>query len=172
MFALISLYCFTNHFESLCGLTQAADDDDCALSEDATSASSDDVSGGWSYEWSLVHSLSAEWELENCDTDIQSRWLKTSSRLQKIYVILEQAAPDKSPASGNNELVVELHIDHLWCMIRNLYFLCASKLGRGPCKCCRRPLLSRSSVKNQTLASKFNLCARQVATSGISCDVF
>ncbi|KAM9769374.1 uncharacterized protein ACNS7B_021632 [Menidia menidia] len=49
----------------------AAVDDD--LSEVTTSASSDDVSGGWTYEWSLVHSLSPERELENCDADIQSR---------------------------------------------------------------------------------------------------
>ncbi|XP_034450445.1 myosin phosphatase Rho-interacting protein-like isoform X1 [Hippoglossus hippoglossus] len=46
-------------------------DDDRAPSEE-TSASSDDVSGGWTYEWSLVHSLSPEWELNICVTDIQS----------------------------------------------------------------------------------------------------
>ncbi|KAI3353286.1 hypothetical protein L3Q82_019825 [Scortum barcoo] len=49
-----------------------ADGDNLALSEVTTSASSDDVSGGWTYEWSLVHSLSPEWELNICDTDIQS----------------------------------------------------------------------------------------------------
>ncbi|XP_044045033.1 myosin phosphatase Rho-interacting protein-like [Siniperca chuatsi] len=48
------------------------DDDNRALSEVTTSASSDDVSGVWTYEWSLVHSLSPEWELNICDTDIQS----------------------------------------------------------------------------------------------------
>lgn len=63
----------------LCSTNQEADDDDDddddnrALSEVTTSASSDDVSGGWSYEWSLVQSLSPEWELNICDTDIQSR---------------------------------------------------------------------------------------------------
>lgn len=50
------------------------DDDNRSLSEVTTSASSDDVSGGWAYEWSLVHSLSPEWELNICDTDTQSRW--------------------------------------------------------------------------------------------------
>eukprot|EP00064_Thunnus_orientalis_P016782 superscaffoldBa00003403_g16853 len=56
------------------GSQEADDDDDCSLSEVTTSASSssDDVSGGWTYEWSLVHSLSPEWELDICDTDIQS----------------------------------------------------------------------------------------------------
>ncbi|KAG7238441.1 hypothetical protein INR49_030948, partial [Caranx melampygus] len=42
------------------------------MSEVTTNASSDDVSGGWTYEWSLTHSLSPEWELNICDTDIQS----------------------------------------------------------------------------------------------------
>ncbi|XP_042287665.1 myosin phosphatase Rho-interacting protein-like isoform X1 [Thunnus maccoyii] len=56
------------------GSQEADDDDDCSLSEVTTSASSssDDVSGGWTYEWSLVYSLSPEWELDICDTDIQS----------------------------------------------------------------------------------------------------
>ncbi|XP_051241612.1 serine/arginine repetitive matrix protein 5-like [Dicentrarchus labrax] len=49
-----------------------ADDDNRPPSEVTTSASSDEVSGGWTYEWSLVHSLSPEWELNICDTDIQS----------------------------------------------------------------------------------------------------
>ncbi|KAJ4944906.1 hypothetical protein JOQ06_013445 [Pogonophryne albipinna] len=49
-----------------------ADDDPRALSEVTSRASSDDVSGVWTYEWSLVHSLSPEWELNICDTDIQS----------------------------------------------------------------------------------------------------
>lgn len=72
--AFYFIYHSTHFFKSFfLALSQEADDDDYALSEDATSASSDDVSGGWTYEWSLVHSLSAEWELENCDTDIQSR---------------------------------------------------------------------------------------------------
>ena len=61
----------------LCSTNQEADDDDdCSSSEVTTSASSsssDDVIGGWTYEWSLVHSLSPEWELDICDTDIQSR---------------------------------------------------------------------------------------------------
>ncbi|GLD66366.1 myosin phosphatase Rho-interacting protein-like protein, partial [Lates japonicus] len=48
------------------------DDDNRAPSEVTTSASSDDVSGCWTYNWSLVHSLSPEWELNICDTDIQS----------------------------------------------------------------------------------------------------
>lgn len=56
------------------------DDDTCALSEVTTSASSDDVRGGWTYEWSLEHSLSPEWELNICDTDIQSRWVYPVSR--------------------------------------------------------------------------------------------
>nr|XP_020452751.1 uncharacterized protein LOC109958446 [Monopterus albus] len=42
-------------------------DDD--LSEVTTSASSDDLSGGWTYDWSLVQS--SEWEPNICDTDIQ-----------------------------------------------------------------------------------------------------
>nr|XP_010791084.1 PREDICTED: serine/arginine repetitive matrix protein 2-like [Notothenia coriiceps] len=49
-----------------------ADDDPRALSEVTSRASSDDVSGVWTYEWSLVHSLSPEWELNICDTEIQS----------------------------------------------------------------------------------------------------
>ncbi|XP_070777221.1 myosin phosphatase Rho-interacting protein-like [Enoplosus armatus] len=49
-----------------------ADDEDRSLSEVTTSGSSDDVSCGWAYEWSLVHSLSPEWELNICDTDIKS----------------------------------------------------------------------------------------------------
>lgn len=56
-----------------CSINQEADDDDLALSEVTSTVSSDDVSGGWTYEWSLVHSLSPEWELNICDTDIQSR---------------------------------------------------------------------------------------------------
>lgn len=59
----------------MCSITQDVDEDDeCDDSEVTTSASSDDVSGSWTYEWSLVRSLSPDWELENCDTDIQSRW--------------------------------------------------------------------------------------------------
>ncbi|KAK2816926.1 hypothetical protein Q5P01_025117 [Channa striata] len=50
----------------------ADDDDNRALSEVTTSASSDDVSGCWNYEWSLVHSLSPEWEPNTSDSDIQS----------------------------------------------------------------------------------------------------
>lgn len=62
----------------ICPTNKDSDDDDGdgsggALSEGATSASSDDVSGGWTFEWNLVHSLSPEWELDNCDSDIQSR---------------------------------------------------------------------------------------------------
>ncbi|XP_008275845.1 uncharacterized protein LOC103354298 [Stegastes partitus] len=49
-----------------------ADDDYRTPSEVTTSASSDDVSGSWTYEWSLVHRLSPEWELNIGDTDIQS----------------------------------------------------------------------------------------------------
>ncbi|KAK1886941.1 TRIO and F-actin-binding protein [Dissostichus eleginoides] len=49
-----------------------ADDVPRALSEVTSRASSDDVSGVWTYEWSLVHSLSPEWELNICDTEIQS----------------------------------------------------------------------------------------------------
>ncbi|XP_068452519.1 TRIO and F-actin-binding protein-like [Clinocottus analis] len=49
-------------------LEREADED--ALSEVTTGAGSDDVSGGWTYEWSLVHSLSPELELNLCDTDI------------------------------------------------------------------------------------------------------
>ncbi|KAM7394139.1 hypothetical protein PAMP_020958 [Pampus punctatissimus] len=58
----------------LCSKNQEADDDDCSLSEATTSASSsnDDLSSGWTYEWSLVHTLSPDWELNICDTDIQS----------------------------------------------------------------------------------------------------
>ncbi|XP_034544680.1 myosin phosphatase Rho-interacting protein-like [Notolabrus celidotus] len=48
------------------------DDDNHVLSEVTSNASSDDISGGWTYEWSLVHSLSPEWELNICDPDIQS----------------------------------------------------------------------------------------------------
>ncbi|KAK7929987.1 hypothetical protein WMY93_006382 [Mugilogobius chulae] len=47
-------------------------DDECDLSE-VTSVSSDDISGGWTYEWSLGHSLSPDQELNTCDTDIQPR---------------------------------------------------------------------------------------------------
>lgn len=57
----------------LCSINQETDDDYRALSEVTSTVSSDDVSGGWTYEWSLVHSLSPEWELNICDTDIQSR---------------------------------------------------------------------------------------------------
>lgn len=57
----------------LCSTIQDADDDPRALSEVTSRASSDDVSGVWTYEWNLVHSLSPEWELNICDTDIQSR---------------------------------------------------------------------------------------------------
>lgn len=52
---------------------QEVDDDQDALSEVTSNDSGDDVNGGWTYEWSLVHSLSPEWELNICDTDIQSR---------------------------------------------------------------------------------------------------
>lgn len=52
---------------------QEIDDNQDALSEVTSNDSSDDVSGGWTYEWSLVQSLSPEWELNICDTDIQSR---------------------------------------------------------------------------------------------------
>ncbi|CAJ1053496.1 myosin phosphatase Rho-interacting protein-like [Xyrichtys novacula] len=48
------------------------DDDNRVLSEVTSNASSDDISGGWTYEWSLVHSLSPEWELNICGSDIQS----------------------------------------------------------------------------------------------------
>uniref|UniRef100_UPI0037E7401C serine/arginine repetitive matrix protein 1-like n=1 Tax=Semicossyphus pulcher TaxID=241346 RepID=UPI0037E7401C len=37
-----------------------ADDGNGALSEVTSNASSDDISGGWTYEWSLVHSLSPD----------------------------------------------------------------------------------------------------------------
>lgn len=58
--------CFTNK--------EAHDDvDGGTLSEVTSSTSNDDISGDWNYEWSLVHSLSSEWELNICDTDIQSR---------------------------------------------------------------------------------------------------
>ncbi|TNN83587.1 hypothetical protein EYF80_006105 [Liparis tanakae] len=50
-----------------------AGEDTRLWSEGTTSANSDDVSGGWTYEWSLVHSLSPELELNICDTDIQAR---------------------------------------------------------------------------------------------------
>ncbi|XP_035992503.1 uncharacterized protein LOC118563032 [Fundulus heteroclitus] len=46
-------------------------EDDPALSEVTTCASSDDVSGGWTFEWNLERSLSPEWELENCEPEIQ-----------------------------------------------------------------------------------------------------
>ncbi|KAM7008651.1 uncharacterized protein LKV04_000747 [Tautogolabrus adspersus] len=49
-----------------------AEDDNRSQSELTSNASSDDVSGVWNYEWSLVHSLSPEWELNICDPDIQS----------------------------------------------------------------------------------------------------
>lgn len=49
------------------------DDDDGTLSEVTSSGSGDDISGDWTNKWSLVHSLSSEWELNICDTDIQSR---------------------------------------------------------------------------------------------------
>lgn len=52
---------------------QEVDDSQDTLSEVTSNDSSDDVNGGWTYEWSLVHSLSPEWELNICDTDIQSR---------------------------------------------------------------------------------------------------
>lgn len=55
----------------VCDLNQEDDDDKCDLSEVTTSGSSDDIS--WTYDWSLVHSLSPEWEPNICDTDIQSR---------------------------------------------------------------------------------------------------
>ncbi|XP_074520916.1 uncharacterized protein LOC141786091 [Halichoeres trimaculatus] len=48
------------------------DDDHHVPSEVTSNASSDDISGGWTYEWSLVHSLSPEWELNICDPDTQS----------------------------------------------------------------------------------------------------
>lgn len=64
--------CFKNVF--LCFTNKEADDDDNgALSEVTSRASSNDVSGDWTYEWSLVRSLSPEWELNICDTDKQSR---------------------------------------------------------------------------------------------------
>ncbi|XP_061685130.1 TRIO and F-actin-binding protein-like isoform X3 [Syngnathoides biaculeatus] len=47
-------------------------DDAQVLSEVDSSASSDDVRDAWPYEWSLVRSLSPEWELDTCDTDTQS----------------------------------------------------------------------------------------------------
>lgn len=49
------------------------DYEDLALSEVTTCASSDDASGCWMFEWNLERSLSPEWELENCETDIQPR---------------------------------------------------------------------------------------------------
>lgn len=54
---------------------QEVEDNDEALSEVTSIASSDDANGGWTYEWSLVPSLSPEWELNICDTDIQSRYV-------------------------------------------------------------------------------------------------
>ncbi|MED6251307.1 hypothetical protein ATANTOWER_027783 [Ataeniobius toweri] len=48
-------------------------EDDLALSEVTTCASSDDVSGGWTFEWNLERSPSPEWEPENCETDFQPR---------------------------------------------------------------------------------------------------
>uniref|UniRef100_A0AAV2LME6 PH domain-containing protein n=1 Tax=Knipowitschia caucasica TaxID=637954 RepID=A0AAV2LME6_KNICA len=53
-------------------LNAEVDDDASDLSEVIT-VSSDDISGGWTYEWSLGHSLSPEWELNICDTHIQPR---------------------------------------------------------------------------------------------------
>ncbi|KAM7419099.1 hypothetical protein PAMA_016288 [Pampus argenteus] len=38
----------------------------------SASSSNDDLSSGWTYKWSLVHTLSPDWELNICDTDIQS----------------------------------------------------------------------------------------------------
>lgn len=54
---------------------QEVEDDNDALSEVTSIASSDDANRGWTYEWSLVPSLSPEWELNICDTDIQSRYV-------------------------------------------------------------------------------------------------
>lgn len=54
---------------------QEVEDNDDALSEVTSVASSNDDNRGWTYEWSLVPSLSPEWELNICDTDIQSRYV-------------------------------------------------------------------------------------------------
>lgn len=54
---------------------QEVEDNDDVLSEVTSIASSNDDNRGWTYEWSLVPSLSPEWELNICDTDIQSRYV-------------------------------------------------------------------------------------------------
>nr|XP_057941936.1 myosin phosphatase Rho-interacting protein-like [Doryrhamphus excisus] len=58
-------------------------DDDHVLSEVTSSASSDDIRGSWTYEWSLVHSVSPEWELDSCDADIQSSSANNSDIQQR-----------------------------------------------------------------------------------------
>lgn len=65
----------TRNVSGLQNYKQEVDYNDDALSEVTSTASSDDVNRGWTYEWSLVHSLSPEWELNICDTDIQSRYV-------------------------------------------------------------------------------------------------
>ncbi|XP_029019629.1 myosin phosphatase Rho-interacting protein-like isoform X2 [Betta splendens] len=62
---------------------QEWDDGNGVLSEVTSNASSDDISGAWTYEWSLVHSLSPEWELNTCDTDIQSSSLNQGVRIER-----------------------------------------------------------------------------------------
>lgn len=55
-------------------LPQEAADGNRGFSEVTPSVSSDDISGVWTDEWSLVRSPGLE--LHTCDTDLQSRWWK------------------------------------------------------------------------------------------------
>ncbi|KAF7665082.1 hypothetical protein LDENG_00154600 [Lucifuga dentata] len=88
---------------------QEADDVNEALSEGSTGASSDDVNGGWTYEWSLVHSLSPDWELNICDTDTQSsspnpERTESLSPQRSCVAQIDMTRFDPSPhrASGNS----------------------------------------------------------------------
>ncbi|XP_077428260.1 uncharacterized protein LOC144055813 [Vanacampus margaritifer] len=58
-------------------------DDEQVSSEVNSSASSDDIRDAWTYEWSLVRSLSPECELDIGDTDTQSRSTNNSGSPQR-----------------------------------------------------------------------------------------
>ncbi|MED6273778.1 hypothetical protein CHARACLAT_009924 [Characodon lateralis] len=74
-------------------------EDDLALSEVTTCASSDDVSGGWTFEWNLERSPSPQWEPENCETDFQPSFLNQWGQSER-----STSLSPRSPSAGQTEM--------------------------------------------------------------------
>lgn len=77
---------YLNDEKCVSALQQEAVDETGRFSVVTSSGSTDDISGVWTYEWSLVRSPGLE--LHTCDTDLQSRWWKPCSSSQIIVVSL------------------------------------------------------------------------------------